>query len=194
MDEFLDISKINKLQPEKGRILISEPFMMDSNFKRSVIFLCEHNEDGTFGFVVNNDLDINLTDLVEGIENTEFKVSFGGPVNSNNLYYLHTLNELIEDCHQVNSELYTGGDFDQIKNLINSGIITTNDIRFFLGYSGWEPGQLDSEIQLNSWLVGEITSKEILSNPTKKLWNNTLEKMGGKFKILSNFPEDPSLN
>ena len=94
-DGFLDISKLNKLTPDKGRILISEPFMTDEHFKRSVVYLCDHNEDGSFGFVMNNFLDISLSELVEDIVNEEFKVSFGGPVSPDNLFYVHTLkNEL----------------------------------------------------------------------------------------------------
>lgn len=194
MDEFLNISKINKLKPQKGRVLISEPFMADPNFKRSVVYLCEHNEDGSFGFVINNSLDIALSELVEGIENSEFKVSFGGPVSADNLYYLHTLQDKIEGSYEIAPGLYTGGSFDQLKPLINTGIITTDEIRFFLGYSGWEAGQLDAELKVNSWLVGETSPKDVLNIKDKNLWKKTLESMGGKFKMLSNFPEDPSLN
>ena len=105
-DGFLDISKINKLSPKKGRVLISEPFMADERFKRSVIYICDHNEDGSFGFVMNNFLDISLSELVEDIVNEEFKVSFGGPVSPDNLFYLHTLREELEGPYEVIDGLY----------------------------------------------------------------------------------------
>ena len=193
-DGFLDISKINKLYPEKGRVLISEPFMTDENFKRSVVYLCEHNEDGSFGFVLNNSLDISLSELVEDIVNEEFKVSFGGPISPDNLFYVHTLKNQLEGSYEVLSGLSTGGKFEDLIPLINSGVITPNEIRFFLGYSGWEAGQLETELHSNSWFVGKTTINRVLNTNDQDLWKKILDEMGGKFKMISNFPEDPSLN
>ncbi len=193
-DGFLNISKINKLSPEKGRLLISEPFMADENFKRSVIYLCEHNEDGSFGFVMNNFSDISLSELVDDIINEDFKVSFGGPVSPDNLFYIHTLKNELEGCCEVMQGLYTGGKFEDLIPLINSGVITPNEIRFFLGYSGWEAGQLNDELSLNSWIIGKTTVNRVLNAHDKDLWKKTLDEMGGEFKMISNFPEDPSLN
>ena len=193
-DGFLNISKINKLSPEKGRLLISEPFMADENFKRSVIYLCEHNEDGSFGFVMNNFSDISLSELVDDIINEDFKVSFGGPVSPDNRFYIHTLKNELEGCYEVMQGLYTGGKFEDLIPLINSGVITPNEIRFFLGYSGWEAGQLNDELSLNSWIIGKTTVNRVLNAHDKDLWKKTLDEMGGEFKMISNFPEDPSLN
>jgi len=193
-DGFLDISKINKLSPEKGSVLISEPFMTDEHFKRSVVYLCEHNEDGSFGFVLNNFLDISLSELVEDIVNEEFKVSFGGPVSPDNLFYVHTLKDELNGSYEVMPGLYTGGKFEDLIPLINTGVITPNEIRFFLGYSGWEAGQLDTELSVSSWIVGKTTVGGVLNAHDKDLWKKLLDEMGGKFKMISNFPEDPSLN
>jgi len=193
-DGFLDISKINKLSPEKGSVLISEPFMTDENFKRSVVYLCEHNEDGSFGFVLNNFLDIPLSELVEDIVNEEFKVSFGGPVSPDNLFYVHTLKDELNGSYEVIPGLYTGGKFEDLIPLINTGVITPNEIRFFLGYSGWEAGQLETELSVSSWIVGKTNVNLVLNTHDKGLWKKILDEMGGKFKMISNFPEDPSLN
>lgn len=193
-DGFLDISKINKLSPKKGRVLISEPFMADERFKRSVIYICDHNEDGSFGFVMNNFLDISLSELVEDIVNEEFKVSFGGPVSPNNLFYLHTLKDELEGSYEVIAGLYTGGKFEDLIPLINTGVIAPNQIRFFLGYSGWEAGQLDTELSSDSWIVGKTNTDRVLNATNKNLWKKILDEMGGKFKMISNFPEDPNLN
>jgi len=193
-DGFLDISKINNLSPEKGRVLISEPFMADEHFKRSVVYLCEHNEDGSFGFVMNNFLDISLSELIEDIVNQDFKVSFGGPVTPDNLFYLHTLKDELEESYEVIDGLYTGGKFEDLIPLINTGVIAPNQIRFFLGYSGWEAGQLDNELSSASWIVGKTNTDRVLNTTNKDLWKKILDEMGGKFKMISNFPEDPSLN
>ena len=107
---------------------------------------------------------------------------------------LNTLKDKIEGSYEVVPGLYTGGNFELLIPLINSGVISPNEIRFFLGYSGWEMGQLNSELKLNSWLIGETTIEDVLNTNDEKLWKNMLKNMGGKFKILANSPEDPSLN
>ena len=194
MEDLFNIAKLNKISPEKGKFLISEPFMEDNFFKRSVVFLCDHNEDGSFGFVLNNILSINMKDVMEGFEECEFEVGFGGPVNSSNLYYIHTLGDLIEDSIKIQDGLYTGGNFEKIQTLINTGIITKDQVRFFLGYSGWTAGQLDNEIADSAWIVAEANNASIINSKDKNLWKTLLDEMGGKFKVIANFPEDPSLN
>jgi len=133
VDDLFNIAKLNKTQPSKGKFLISEPFMEDNFFKRSVVFLCDHNEDGSFGFVLNNILSINMKDVMEGFEECEFEVGFGGPVNSSNLYYIHTLGDILENSICIQDGLYTGGNFEKLQGLINSGLVDTNQVRFFLG-------------------------------------------------------------
>lgn len=194
MEDIFNISKLNKTSPAKGKFLISEPFMEDNFFKRSVVFLCDHNDDGSFGFVLNNILSINMKDVMEGFEECEFEVGFGGPVNSSNLYYIHTLGDVLEGSICIQNGLYTGGDFEKLQGLINSGLVGENQVRFFLGYSGWTAGQLDQEIQDSAWIVTSSTQENIINTKDKELWKNLLNEMGGKFKAIANFPEDPSLN
>lgn len=195
MKRFFEISKLNKDVPRKGSLLISEPFLADNFFKRSVVYLCEHNEDGSFGFVLNNMLTVNLGDVMDGFtEECGFQIGFGGPVNSSNLYYLHALKSELPDSVMVTNGVYTGGDFDIIQKLINTNLIDEKQIRFFLGYSGWGAGQLESELEDNSWVVCNDYDVDIISKSDKSLWKNVLENMGGNFKVISNFPEDPALN
>ncbi len=194
MKELYDIAKLNEVTPTKGKFLISEPFMEDNFFKRSVVFLCEHNEDGSFGFVLNNILTVGIGELIDDLQGCHFEVGFGGPVNSTNLYYLHTAGDKIENSFEVINGIYTGGSFEQIKTLINTGLLQEDEIRFFLGYSGWSNGQLLEEIKDDAWIVADFNSKEILKNVDKSLWKSLLDQMGGKFRMISNFPEDPSLN
>jgi len=195
MKRYFNISQLNKNTPAVGRVLISEPFLSDNFFKRSVVYLCEHNEDGSFGFVLNNALTVDICDVMEGFNtHCDFQIGFGGPVNSSNLYYLHTLGDKIEGAEKVTEGLYTGGDFDQIKALINAGLICTSELRFFLGYSGWTAGQLEQEIKENSWIVSDEVALDIITSSNKSLWQKALNDMGGEFKVLANFPEDPTLN
>lgn len=194
MKELFDIAKLNELTPAKGKFLISEPFMEDNFFKRSVVFLCEHNEDGSFGFVLNNILTVGIGELLDDLQGCIYEVGFGGPVNSTNLYYLHTAGDKIDQSYEVMDGIFTGGDFEQIKTLISTGLLKEDEIRFFLGYSGWSAGQLEQEMKDDAWIVADFNSKEILKSVDKSLWKSLLDQMGGKFKMISNFPEDPSLN
>ncbi|MCT4581050.1 MAG: YqgE/AlgH family protein [Flavobacteriales bacterium] len=194
MKEIFDIAKLNTLSPEKGLVLISEPFNEDKYFQRSVICLCEHNDKGSFGYVVNNTLDVKLTELIPAIKSDDFKVGLGGPVSPNNLYYMHTLGKEIEGSVEVKKGLYTGGNFDQITTLINTGLIGNHQIQFFLGYSGWSSGQLEDEIAKDSWIVSQFDIIDVMERNDETYWKNILASKGGKFQLIANFPLNPSLN
>jgi len=193
IDQYIDVSKLNKLQPMKGRVILSEPFMLDKNFKRSVIFLCEHNEDGSYGFILNHILTVNLNELVNGLNRSDFIISYGGPVHSDNLYFIHDQGDRIEGSVELMPGLWSGGDFDHILSLINDRIINSDNIRFFLGYSGWTEDQLLCEMETHSWITSEFIPKNLLTLD-KHLWKNTLNKMGKQYEVISNFPSDPSHN
>lgn len=194
MDDLFDINSLNKIPPAKGTVLISEPLLSDQYFKRSVVLLCEHNEEGTFGFVLNKYVDFTLSEVVEGLPNVDSKISLGGPVQTNNLYYIHTLGDKLEGSIQVLDGVYMGGDFDQMKELLTTGQIDEGSIRFFIGYSGWSPNQLEGELEENSWIVARTTGNVLMNTGQEHLWKNILKSMGGKYARLVNYPEDPTLN
>jgi len=191
---MLDLKVHNKLSPKKGRLLITEPFLDDDYFGRSVILLCEHNEEGSFGFVLNNFIDVPLSELVEFPEfNT--RISRGGPVGQNHIYYIHTLGDIIEESIHVTGNIYTGGNFEDIKKQAELGLIKDNQIRFFLGYSGWTTNQLEGELKHNSWLVSNLIEEDdIMDTFNDNLWQTYMESQGGKYKAFSHFPKNPNLN
>lgn len=176
-----------------GKILIAEPFLGDPNFERSVVLLCEHNSSGSFGLVLNQATQSLLSDVVEDIY-SEFPLFIGGPVEQNTLHYIHRLGNLIEDSVSLGNGIYWSGDFESLKSLINIGSVKPTDIRFFLGYSGWGLGQLENELAQNTWITTDINSEEVFDEDAKDIWRSILKKMGGDFKILSNYPIDPRLN
>ncbi len=192
-DFFSNIDYKN-IPPRQGRLLISEPFLFDPYFKRAVILLVEHNENGSVGFILNRPIKINISEIVENFPEFESEVYFGGPVNQNNLFYIHTLGNLIEGCTEVMPGLFWGGNFEKLKSLILAGKIQPGEIRFFAGYSGWEKNQLNKELKQKSWIVTNATIDQALNGRTKEFWNETLKNMGSKFAIISNFPEDPTMN
>jgi putative transcriptional regulator len=195
MELDLNIFKIeyNKVAPKKGRVLVSEPFLQDTYFKRSLVLLTEHSEEGAVGFVLNKPLEVKVNEVMNDFPFSQASVSIGGPVSTNTIHYLHTLGEIIPNSVHVIDNIFWGGDFDAVKEMLQAGEINQNDIRFFLGYSGWHAGQLENELEQNSWLVTEIRSAQIMK-PNANIWKNTLSQLGEKYRIWSNFPENPSLN
>lgn len=178
---------------KSGRILIAEPFLGDPNFERSVILLCEHNESGSFGLVLNQTTNSQLSDVIEGVYQ-EYPLYIGGPVEQNTLHYIHRLGNLIEDSVDLGNGLFWSGDFESLKSLINIGTIKAEDIRFFLGYSGWGAGQLSEELAQNTWILSNIDSDMVFENEPVQFWRTVLKRMGGDYKVLSNYPIDPRLN
>ncbi|MGE0589596.1 MAG: YqgE/AlgH family protein [Cyclobacteriaceae bacterium] len=184
----------NKLEPAKGRILVSEPYLADPNFGRTIILLCEHNDDGSFGFVLNKPSMANIQDVVEGFENFEAPVFVGGPVQQDTLHYLHRCEDL-DKAIPVGENIYWGGDFDNLKFLINTKQISLADVKFFLGYSGWSPGQLATEMQDESWIVSDkFDSELVFETVPDEMWKKSLESLGGRFSVYSKYPVDPRMN
>lgn len=196
MDFPFDIFKIdnNNIKPKQGRILISDPFLADNYFKRSVILLTEHNEKGSVGFVLNNPVSVKVNDILAQFPRINSKISIGGPVSTNTVHYLHTLGDLVPNSVNVIGDIYWGGDFDILRQLISDGIADVSKVRFFIGYSGWEPEQLEREISENSWIVSEMNPSAVMTSIEKATWTQTLKNLGGKFKLWLNFPENPGMN
>lgn len=183
----------NKVEPKRGRVLISEPFLQDNYFKRSLVLLTEYTPQGAVGFVLNKSLDVSINDVIEDFPKFNGAVSIGGPVSTNTIHYLHTLGDLIPNSEPVIGNIYWGGDFDTVKNMIRANQIQPSQIRFFLGYSGWQAGQLESELNRNSWLVSELKPIEIMGY-NSNIWKESLETLGERYKMWANFPENPGLN
>jgi putative transcriptional regulator len=182
----------------KGRLLISEPFLGDPNFERTVVLLCEHNEEGSFGFVLNKNTEVNLKDAlaeIDEVDNAEgIRLYLGGPVEQNTLHFIHRVGESIEGSIRICEGIYWGGNYEQVKLMIQTGILAEADIRFFIGYSGWGVGQLQGEIEEDTWIIADTTSEMVFDTPSDKLWREVLKSMGGKYRELANYPTDPRLN
>jgi putative transcriptional regulator len=183
----------NKLQPRKGRVLIAEPFLDDYYFKKSIILLTEHNEDGSMGFVINNPVNLKLNELLNGFPEFEANISVGGPVSTDSVQFVHLSEIQLTNSIEVRPNLFWGGDFEDLKEAVLCGNVDKNEIIFFIGYSGWSPGQLEAEIKENSWIVTELPT-DIIMKYNKNVWQRTLHEMGERYKAWANFPEDPNLN
>mgnify|MGYP001796820763 CR=1 FL=1 len=183
------------LKPKKGKLLVAEPTLTgDVSFNRSVVLLAEHNNEGSVGFILNKPLDYTINDLISEIT-VPFKVFNGGPVELDNLYFIHKVPHLIQDSIEISDGIFWGGHFEKTVELINNETITAKDIRFFLGYSGWDSSQLDQELSSKSWIVvrNEYESG-ILEKSSNAFWKEKMVELGGDYLLWSNAPENPSLN
>ncbi len=190
----IDFSFKNNEPTKKGSVLISDPFSDDVYFGRSVVLICEHNDEGTFGFVLNNYIDVDLHQLDDNFPNINARISFGGPVSKENLYYIHSFSE-IKETLKIREDLYYGGDFEEICERIENAKNPNEEIRFFVGYSGWSPGQLEEEIKNESWITANnISTEKILDTNLDDLWRICLEKQGQRFQLMTKFPRNPMDN
>ena len=184
-----------------GTFLLARPFMGDPNFERTVVLVCSHSdEDGTFGLVLNRVTTLTLADVLVDYGGPNVPLAVGGPVQPNTLHYLHRVADLPDAIRLSPTErppaesVYWGGDFGALLDGLDSGRIAPDDVRFYVGYSGWSNGQLEAEIADETWVVRPDSAEKVFTFEAEALWRGVLLAMGGKYRVLANYPIDPSLN
>lgn len=192
-DELFKIQS-NTLNVSIGDVLLSEPFMNDYYFRRSVILIIDHNEEGSLGVIINKRLTIPFNELVQGFPKFNADVYLGGPVETDRIFFIHTIGEMIPDSYKISSGLYWSGNINALKAMIKTDLIKPHEIRFFVGYAGWEEGQLRRELKANTWLVGKFSTKQILHTMPGKMWSTFVNEMGSRYRLWDRFPVDPSNN
>jgi len=184
---------IPDLNPASGRILVSQPSLSDRFFSRAVVMLAEHGPDGSFGFIVNKPANIKLSKVTSEFGEFDTDLYLGGPVHVNSLFYVHTKGDLIQDSLKIIDGVYWGGDLSEIRRLISSGKITEKDIRFYAGYSGWQPKQLDREMKENSWIVLDGQNRYVFGSRPSHLWKKIVLTLGDEYTPWVSFPPDPNM-
>jgi putative transcriptional regulator len=182
------------IEPGRGILLIADPFLKDPNFLRTVVLLCEHNADGTIGFVLNRQYKNTIDELIPELDGHQLPVYYGGPVEETSIHFLHQYPDEIPGGQEVMKGVYMGGDFEILINLIKDSVIDTNKIRFFIGYSGWSSGQLKEEIDEKTWLTVKANRKLVFQTNYEQIWKDALKHLGGDYEMMVNFPIDPQLN
>ncbi len=183
-----------EIVPGKGKILIAQPFMKDPYFKRSVVVLVDHNKQGSFGFILNKTIEQEFNEVVEDFPEYDDSLYLGGPVGTDQLFYIHTLGEKIPRSIEITAGLWWGGDFKKVKSLIRKQEIKQGQIRFFIGYAGWDPRQLETEMKEKSWIITTPVINTIMNPLTENLWPKVIKSLGGEYTLMANYPEDPQLN
>jgi len=180
--------------PEKGKILISQPFLEDNIFSRSVVYIVNYSDEGSIGLILNKIFPLDVNDIVKSLQQSNsIPLYCGGPVGNDVLLYLHDL-DYVKNSVDAGNGLYLNGDFEQIKEYILKGGIVEGHLRFFIGYSGWKKKQLTDEINEKSWIVSPCTNKIAMNTNAQQLWSDLLSNLGGKYKVWAHFPIFPSQN
>lgn len=180
---------------KSSKLLVASPAIFgDQHFQRSVILLTEEKDTGKVGFILNKKFNYDLNELMEGID-APFPLFYGGPVEPDNLFYIHRAADRIPNSIPIDENWFWCGDFKTVKQLINSKDLTQTEIRFFLGYSGWSAGQLENELASKSWIVIEKKiSFDWIISPPNVLWKKLIHSIGGIYAIWANAPENPIHN
>ena len=182
------------IDPGPGTLLIADPFLKDPNFLRTVVFLCEHRDEGSFGFVINRQYENTLDELIPELEQHKIPVYYGGPVQQDTIHFLHQYQDEVPCGIEVVKGVWWGGDFEKLVELIELDDFTADKVRFYIGYSGWSNGQLDEEMKEKTWLTVEATRKLIFHKNYEEIWKESLRMLGGDYEMMINFPIDPQLN
>lgn len=187
-------------RPRASSLLISQPFLGDPNFERTVVLLCRHSdEEGTFGLVLNRATNLTLGDVLELPEAAAtdavaaMPLGLGGPVQPDTLHFLHQRPD-VPEAHNLGQGVYWGGDFGVLLGLLLTGALAPDDVRLYVGYSGWESEQLAGEIAENVWIVHPDAAGKVFTLDNDAFWQAILREKGGRYRALSNYPVDPRLN
>lgn len=184
--------ELSDQSPGPGTLLIAPPTVLDPNFFRTVVLLCEHSTNGSFGLILNRPIEVEIDILTGDLAGYEGELCFGGPVQPDTLHFLHRLD--VPDAEPVVDGIRWGGDFESVMSYHREQSLTDSTLKLFLGYSGWGAGQLHDEIQAGGWIVADADASAVFGEPARELWRKRLRKLGGEFAVLANFPIDPRLN
>ncbi len=161
---------------------------------RTVVFLCDHRDEGSFGFVLNRPYEQTLDQLLPDLEGFPIPVYYGGPVQTDTLHFIHSLPDNIPDGQEITDAVFWGGDFEQVLAMIRNRTLNLDNIRFFLGYSGWSNGQLDGELEEKSWLTAKGTRRLVFHSNPEVAWKDAVRLLGPEYEEIINYPIDPQLN
>lgn len=183
-----------EIEAKAGLFMVAAPQLKDGHFDRSVVYICEHNQHGSFGLILNKELPMRLTDVLDSKYHWSIPLYQGGPVQTNTLHFLHSRSDLHIGSKEVSPGIFWGGKFNKMLQLIEQGEVKSHEVRFFAGYSGWVSQQLGEEIRRDTWYVTQKEPSFLFNTKSTRLWSKTLKSMGGKYQLLIHYPEDPGLN
>ncbi len=174
-----------------GRMLLAQPFMHAPPFTRSAVLLTDYmREEGAVGFILNKPLKMKVDRLIANFPEFDGIAFYGGPVQTDIIHYVHTYGDLLSESTAIGQGMYWGGQFEKLKALIAKGLIIPGRIRFYVGYSGWSPGQLEAELEEGSWVIGDADKNIVFNTSTSKLWKRAMSHQGDVYSVIAQIPQD----
>ena len=158
-----------------GKILISSPSLADPNFEKVVIFIAEHNKKGALGFVINKLFSRAFNELTAYKDASPLPLYDGGPIEKESLFFLHRRPDLIAGGTHVIDSIYLGGDFKQAVQHIKDNTLTKSELKLFIGYCGWDDGELEEEVAEGSWFIDSTTDETVFTPHVAMLWEQRYE-------------------
>ncbi len=153
-----------------GTIIISTALLNDTNFEKVAIVITEHNEKGAVGYVFNQPFPRNFNELEEFKYSVSVPLYAGGPVQTDMLYFMHCRPDLVEGGDLVAADVYMNGDFKKAVQMLNNGTLSIHEVRLFIGYCGWDAGELEAEIEEGSWEVTNAPIDLVFAASVTELW------------------------
>ena len=174
-----------------GRLLISSPSLVDPNFRRTVVLMTHHNEEGAVGLVLSRPSELLIADALPDAAELPYAdelVHVGGPVQPEAVVVLIELDEPHEEVAPIlGTVAYLPPDLSPAE-------LSIRRARVFAGYSGWGPGQLEAELEEPAWIVADAEPDDVFAVDPDELWRTVVRRKGGKFALIASMPYDPRLN
>jgi putative transcriptional regulator len=177
-----------------GVLLLAEPFMQDENFARAAILLCEYNQEGAFGLILNQTYPLSLSQLIDYDSPFNAPVRIGGPCERDTLHFVHINPDIPNAVPIIGDDFFWGGDYAFLRDAVAKNKLDPQDFLFFIGYAGWSEGQLDEEFKNGDWVAVACDAEWLMQSDVSAFWRNTLKALGGESAILANYPKHPKLN
>jgi putative transcriptional regulator len=174
-----------------GQLLISSPSLVDPNFRRTVLLMTHHDEEGAVGLVLSRPSELRIDEAVPDLGDLPFTdevVYIGGPVQPEAVVVLVDLEEPIEDGEPI------VGNVVYMPPGVDTEELPASRARVFAGYSGWGPGQLEQELEESAWIVAPALPADVFASDPDELWRTVLHRKGGRFTLIATMPYDPGLN
>jgi putative transcriptional regulator len=184
-------SMVQKIR--KGEFLVAMPILVDQNFRQTVVLLCDHNAEGSVGLVLNRPTDVEVSALLNDFPalSATGRVYAGGPVGRNAMLILGRSNT-VHEGHGILKDVFLAKDVQVFKD--SGSMNTDREIRCYLGYAGWAPGQLEAEMKSGAWCLMTGDSRMIFDADPTLLWQDMMRRLGDDWAVYASMPPDLSMN
>jgi putative transcriptional regulator len=180
-----------------GTFLVASPLLQDPNFVRTVVLMCEHSDEGSWGLVVNRRTDLTYGELLDDLPfpaASEGAVFWGGPCEPSRMQVLHRLRRELPHEMEICREIRLGIDADTFRDVVAHSLLPGEALHAYVGHAGWGAGQLAAELELGSWITCSAEPDIVFDTPPDEIWDSVLKSLGSPYSRLTSMPVDPRVN